>query len=658
MQPSCSPVGHGVRMQDNFTNDVAGSVTAGSAVSPTAPHWLRLTRAGDTVTGYESTDGTTWTQVGTAQLAGNPSTVLAGMFVASPEYEVTTQQIGGTNSIGDQSQATATFDNVTLGRRRPRCRVDRVEHRRRGHRRHRAGSGEAGGNGPDRGVAAAPPSQQFTESNGTFTVTGSGDIAPAVAGPGGNTIERGLVGVFAGLVVMLVVSTSFVTAEYRRGLIRTTFIASPRRGRVLAAKAVVLGAVTFVVGLIAALIAVVRHHPDPTKCRAGSSCPSRGSPRFGWSSGPPRCWLLLPCSPWPSGRSCGAALSSLAVAILLTVLPYLFAVASVLPAGPAQWLLRITPAAGFAITQSTPEYPQVDTAYLPSIGFFPLAPWAGFAVLCVWTAAGSRLGECRPAAAGRVKPALHAEWTKLRTAPGTGWLLLVTVVVTVGLSWLASAAVHFEARELQDPVKISLAGVQAGQAVVAVLGVLIITGEYSSGMIRSTLAAMPQRWPMLAAKATILTGLVLLGRHCRRARVATARPIHHARQRFHRGATDLPPLSLADPQTLRAAAGSVIYLGLIGLLSLGIATLIRDSAVAVGAVLGVLYLFPIVIQVVADPDWKQHLQQIAPTNAGLAIQSTVDLQSLAISPWLGLAYSRLGRRAMLAAAVALRVRDA
>jgi ABC-type transport system involved in multi-copper enzyme maturation permease subunit len=78
--------------------------------------------------------------------------------------------------------------------------------------------------------------------------------------------------------------------------------------------------------------------------------------------------------------------AALTVTILLTVLPYLLAVASVLPADPAQWLLRITPAAGFAVTQSTPEYAQVDTAYLPSIGFFPLAPWAGFAVLCIWTA--------------------------------------------------------------------------------------------------------------------------------------------------------------------------------------------------------------------------------------------------------------------------------
>ena len=101
--------GHGVRMQDNFTNDVAGSAGLGDR-----PALVAADRAGDTVTGYESTDGRTWTQVGTAQLTGNPATVLAGMFVASPEYEVTTQQIGGTNSIGDQSQATATFDNVTL----------------------------------------------------------------------------------------------------------------------------------------------------------------------------------------------------------------------------------------------------------------------------------------------------------------------------------------------------------------------------------------------------------------------------------------------------------------------------------------------------------------------------------------------------------------
>ena len=257
-----------------------------------------------------------------------------------------------------------------------------------------------------------------------------------------------------------------------------------------------------------------------------------------------------------------------------------------------------------------------------------------------------------------MKSALHAEWTKLRTVPGTGWLLLVVVVLTVGLSWLATSAVHFQARELQDQVKISLVGVQAGQAVVAVLGVLIITGEYSSGMIRSTLAAIPRRWPMLAAKATVLTGMVLLA-----GTVAVLGSLMLARLTLpgngFTATNGFAVLSLTDPQTLRATAGSILYLALIGLLSLGMATLIRDTAVAVGVVLGLLYLFPILIQVVGDPDWKRRLEQIAPTNAGLGIQSTVDLQSLAISPWMGMGVlAAWATTAMVAAAVMLRWRDA
>jgi ABC-2 type transport system permease protein len=257
-----------------------------------------------------------------------------------------------------------------------------------------------------------------------------------------------------------------------------------------------------------------------------------------------------------------------------------------------------------------------------------------------------------------VKSALHAEWTKLRTVPGTGWLLLVVVVLTVGLSWLATSAVHFQARELQDQVKISLVGVQAGQAVVAVLGVLIITGGYSSGMIRSTLAAIPRRWPMLAAKATVLTGMVLLA-----GTVAVLGSLMLARLTLpgngFTATNGFAVLSLTDPQTLRATAGSILYLALIGLLSLGMATLIRDTAVAVGVVLGLLYLFPILIQVVGDPDWKRRLEQIAPTNAGLGIQSTVDLQSLAISPWMGMGVlAAWATTAMVAAAVMLRWRDA
>ncbi len=371
---------HGVRMQDNFTNDVAGS-----DVSPADPHWLRLTRASDTVTGYESTDGTTWTQIGTAQLAGRPATVQAGMFVTSPDYEISTQQIGGTTSIGAQSDATATFDNVTLdggdpGAQWTAMNIDGADSGGAG-----TGNGGPTGDGPARGVAAAPPAEQFTESAGTFMVTGSGDIAPAVAGPGGNTIERGLIGMFAGLVVVLVVGTSFMTAEYRRGLIRTTLIASPRRGRVLAAKALVIGAVTFVVGLVAAVVAV-EGITWLRRSQGGMVLPVSWLTELRVVAGTAALLALAAVLALAVGTIVRRSAVALAVVILVTVLPYLLAVASVLPAGPAQWLLRITPAAGFAITQSTPEYAQVDIPYFPSTGYFPLAPLAGLAVLGVWTA--------------------------------------------------------------------------------------------------------------------------------------------------------------------------------------------------------------------------------------------------------------------------------
>ena len=89
-------------------------------------------------------------------------------------------------------------------------------------------------------------------------------------------------------------------------------------------------------------------------------------------SGNPYGWLL--------------AISGLSYLIAVVILPYVLAVASALPTGAAQWLLRLTPAAGFAIQQSLPQYPQVIGAYTPSNGYFPLAPWAGFAVLCGYTA--------------------------------------------------------------------------------------------------------------------------------------------------------------------------------------------------------------------------------------------------------------------------------
>ncbi len=228
-----------------------------------------------------------------------------------------------------------------------------------------------------------------------------------------------------------------------------------------------------------------------------------------------------------------------------------------------------------------------------------------------------------------MRQALHAEWTKLRTAPGTGWLLLACVALTVALSITAATAVTCPSTGCDlDPARVSLTGIDLGQAVVVILAVLAMSGEYSSGMIGLTLAAMPRRITVLAAKAAVLTGAVLAA-----GSIAVLASVLA-------GQVILPghglPLSLADGSVLRAAAGSVLYLALIALMSLGVATAVRDAAAAIGVVLSLLYLFPIFAQVVTDPDWQQRLQQIGPMTAGLAIQATIGLNSLPISPWAGL----------------------
>jgi hypothetical protein len=362
--------GHGVRMQYDYTHDAAGLP---GAVSPASPRWLRLTRSGDTVTGYDSADGAHWREVGAATLAGLPATVLAGMFATSP---APVQTSAGTSSATGPSEVAAAFDNVssrggwsgaawagtTFGAARPAM----------------AGLGafhQAGAKGTE------------GAKGGSFTVSGSGDIAPDVAGTGVETpISRTLVGVFAGLIAVTVVATMFITAEYRHGLIRATLAATPRRGRVLLAKALVIGAVTFVAGLIGAAVCVplgdhfLRAHgnfiapvPALTQVRVivGTAALLAAAAVFALGLG-----AVL-------RRSAGAVTT----VIVGIALPYLFTVtAPFLPGGAADWLLRVTPAAAFAVQQTSPRYPQVSSTYWPFFGYYPLAPWAGFAVLCGYAA--------------------------------------------------------------------------------------------------------------------------------------------------------------------------------------------------------------------------------------------------------------------------------
>jgi len=209
-----------------------------------------------------------------------------------------------------------------------------------------------------------------------------------------------------------------------------------------------------------------------------------------------------------------------------------------------------------------------------------------------------------------------------------------------------------------DPAKLSLTGVEFGQAVVAIVAVLAISTEYTTGMIRSTLTAMPRRAAVLAAKAAVTTGPVLAA-----AAVAVAGSLLAGRLILpghgFTAARGFPLLSLADGPVLRAAAGSVLYLALIALFSLGVATAVREPAVAIGTVLGLLYLFPIVAAVAASPDWQRHLEQIGPMTAGLDIEATTGLRGLPLSPWAGLGVlAAWAAAALLAGGLMLRLRDA
>ena len=256
--------------------------------------------------------------------------------------------------------------------------------------------------------------------------------------------------------------------------------------------------------------------------------------------------------------------------------------------------------------------------------------------------------------------ALHAEWTKLRTVPGPAWLLLGAVALTIAVSAAAVGATHCP-RHLTCPVdttKLSLTGVLAGQAVVAILGVLMISNEYNSGMIRITLAAMPNRLAVLAAKAILLAALVL---------VASAVAVFGCVLAGHlilpghgfTTARGFHPVWLSYGPTLRAACGSALYLGLIALLSLGVAAIVRDTAVAIGVVLALLYLSPIVLGFIGNPHWQHRLERWTPTIAGLTIQATTGLRGLAISPWGGLGVLGIWAAvALVVGALALRLRDA
>ena len=353
--------GHGVRMQHDYLHDQAGLP---GAVSSSAARWLRLTRSGDTIIGEDSTDGTHWSRVGMVRLPGLAATVQVGLFVACPQY------VHGVGTAGDV--ATAAFSVPRLAGAWPAAtwRGDQI--------------GEQTAT-----FAGYPPDSSggFTSNGDGFTVTGAGDLAPAtradvaVAG----TVNDLLFGTFPALIVIVVVATLMITTEYRDGLIRSTFSASTRRGRVLVAKAVVLAGVTFTTSLVASVLAVALWLPL-VRSLGIYLFPTPSGALLRAEVGTAALLAVAAVFALGVGTILRRSATAVATVIAATVLPYLLALTPFLPPPMAQWLTRVTPAAALAVQQTLTRYPQVDSLYTPANGYYPLPPWAGLAVLCGYAA--------------------------------------------------------------------------------------------------------------------------------------------------------------------------------------------------------------------------------------------------------------------------------
>lgn len=351
--------GHGARMQSGFKPDVAGSPNG-------APRWLRLTRTGSSVTGYESADGATWTPVATVQVA-LPSTAQAGLFVASPgKFRVVHYRNGSSTSGHDETVGRAVFDDVDV----------------------RTAAAPVPGQWSDQDVGTGPPPEMIppgftrsvpgtaSESNGVFTVTGSGDIGSLPPGGNDDVVMNGLAGVYFGLIALMVLGVLFATSEFRTGLVRTTLTVVPRRAHVLAGKALVVGTVGLAAGLIGSVGAffvvqpIQRSHgyvapaypppslTDPTVLRA--------------VAGTAVVLALLAVFGLAVGTIVRRTAGALIVVLPLVLVPAL--ISDALAPSTSAWLRRLVPTAGLAIQQTRDRW---DTA---------IGPWQGLGVLAAYTA--------------------------------------------------------------------------------------------------------------------------------------------------------------------------------------------------------------------------------------------------------------------------------
>ncbi|HEV7148430.1 MAG TPA: hypothetical protein VGN48_15675 [Pedococcus sp.] len=251
---------------------------------------------------------------------------------------------------------------------------------------------------------------------------------------------------------------------------------------------------------------------------------------------------------------------------------------------------------------------------------------------------------------------LLSEWTKLRSLRSTVFSLLAAVVIIIGLSVLVPSVTvahwppHNPAEAASfDPTSRSLVGIFLAQLAIGVLGVLLISGEYATGMIRATFAAVPSRLPVLWAKAVVFATTTLV------VTIPAALAAFLIGQSILKGKN--LQTSLGEPGVLRAVIGAALYLTVIGILGLGLGALLRNTAAAISTLFGILFVLPIIVRFLPS-SWSDPIDKYLPSTLGEGI-THVHADPTMLSPWGGFAlFCGYAAVVLAGAAVLLRRRDA
>jgi hypothetical protein len=248
-----------------------------------------------------------------------------------------------------------------------------------------------------------------------------------------------------------------------------------------------------------------------------------------------------------------------------------------------------------------------------------------------------------PAGRRTVSRAIRAEWTKFRSVPSTIWTAVVVVGLMVGVTVFVATRGRVVGADGvgggggggdDDVVAIALRGVWGGQIALVVLGALTATSEFATGTIRATLAAIPRRGVVFGAKVVVVAAVALaLGSVTSVLSFQIAQPLMHARG-YNPPA--YPHVSLTDAFAVRAVFGKALYLTLLALFSLGVATIVRHAAAAMTVLVGLVLAPTVLLGFLTEGSIRELLQWVAPT-AGLSIQVTFErFDSPPYGPWVGL----------------------